>query len=86
MAPANGHIANQTLVGKTSDDIPNDSEAVLPSGDLSVTTANDHELADQEMVLEDGDLEGWDDVESNASEDGASCDDYSEDDFGQIYD
>jgi hypothetical protein len=38
------------------------------------------------MVLEERDPEGWDDVESDASEDGGSDgDDGSEADFGEMY-
>jgi hypothetical protein len=63
-----------------------DPEAVPADGDLEVTTTNNtcHEFADPEMVLEDCDPEGWDDVESDTSE-GGSYDNDSEDDFGDIY-
>ena len=71
-----------------SDNVPTDPKVVLPvpaDGDLEVTTANTcHEFADEEMVLEDCDPEGWDDVESDTLE-GSNYDDDSEDDFGDIY-
>jgi hypothetical protein len=71
-----------------SDNMLTDPETVPADGDLEVTTANNtlahHEFADPELVLEDCDPEGWDDVESDTAE-GGSNDDDSEDDFGDIY-
>lgn len=72
-----------------SDNALTDLETVLAKGDLEVTTVNNacHEFADHEMVLEDCDPEGWDDVESDCdSSEGGGYDDDSEDDFGDIYD
>ena len=86
---ASGCIPNQPMDETSdSDNVPTDPEAVLPvpaDGDLEVTTANTcHEFADSEMVLEDCDPEGWDDVESDTLE-GSNHDDDSEDDFEDIY-
>ena len=55
-------------------------------GDLEVTTANNthHEFTDSEMILEDCDPEGWEDVESDTLE-GNIYNDDSEDNFGDIY-
>ena len=51
-----------------------------------MTTANNthHEFTDSEMILEDCDPEGWEDVESDTSK-GNIYDDDSEDDFEDIY-
>ena len=85
---ASGCIPNQPMDAETSDSFSTDSEAVPADGDLEVTTANNtcHELefADSEMVLEDCDPEGWDDVESDTSE-ASNYDGESEDDFEDIY-
>jgi hypothetical protein len=68
-------------------DVPTDPEAVPDDGDLEVTTVNNtcHEFADPEMVLEDCDPEGWDDVESSEGGSDYNADSESEDDFGDIY-
>ena len=72
-----------------SDNLPTDPEAVLSvpaDGDLEVTTANNthHKFTDSEMILEDCDPEGWENVESDTLE-GNIYDDDPEDDFGDIY-
>jgi hypothetical protein len=89
---ASSCIPNQPMDVETSDNVPTDPEAVLPvpaDGDPEVTTANNtchEEFADPEMVLENRDPEGWDDVESDTSEGGGNDSDYdSEEDFGDIY-
>ena len=67
--------------------VPTDPEALPANGNLHVDTPNNmcHKFADSEMVLEDCDPEGWDDVESDASEGGSNHNDNSEDNFGDIY-
>jgi hypothetical protein len=70
---------------ETSDNVPTDLEALaVPADGLTAANNTCHEFVDPEMVLEDCDLEGWDDVESDTSE-GGSNDEDSEDDFGDIY-
>jgi hypothetical protein len=87
---ASGCIPNQPMDVETLDNVPTvtDPEAMSANEDLEVTTANttSQEFPDSEMVLEDCDPEGWDDVESDSSE-GGNIDDHdvSEDDFGDIY-
>ena|ERR1700734_3197361 len=87
---ASSCIPNHPMDVETSDNVPTDLEALAVPADrdleLEVTTAENtcHEFADPEMVLEDCDPEGWEDVESDTSEDGSNGDD-SEDDFGNIY-
>ena len=87
---ASSCIPNQSMDTETLDNVPTtDPEAMSADEDLEVTTANNtgHEFTDPEMVLDDCDPEGWDDVESDCSEGGSIDDDHddSEDDFGDIY-
>lgn len=92
-ASTSSSIPNQPMDVETSDNVPTDPEAMPADGDLEVTwtTANNacHEFADAEMVLEDHDPEGWEDVESDTSDleepEGGNNDHDSEDDFGDIY-
>lgn len=61
----------------------------LPDGEDSDTCAadkvDDYELDNPEFALEDRDLDGWEDLESDAADD-AVHNPESEDDDGDIYD
>jgi hypothetical protein len=74
---ASSCITTQPMDVESSDNVPEANE------DPGVTTAN-YEFAYAEMVLEECDPDGWDDVESDTSE-GGSNDYDSEEDFGDIY-
>lgn len=85
---AHGPISNPSHIP----DLPRDTDAsdnlseAPPDGDLhAADIADDND--NPEMVLDEHDFEGWDDVESDASEagNGDSGED-SGDDYGGIYD
>lgn len=78
-------MPNQPIDIETSNNVPTNPEAPPADEELQETNNTCHEFADSEMVLEDHDSEGWDDVESDASEGGSNHDNDSEDDFGDIY-
>ena len=90
LTSASSCIPDQPMDVEASDHVPTNPEAVPANGDLNddVATANNmcHDFADAEMVLEDRDPEGWDDVESDNSEGSSNHDNDSEGDFGEIYD
>jgi hypothetical protein len=76
---------------ETSESIVPTDHAVPPVVHDITDAANNEcysESADVEMVLDDRDPEGWDDVESNTSEtvDNLNRDDNSADNFQDMYD
>jgi hypothetical protein len=71
----------------TSDDLFADPEP-LGGRDMHATdmdSSASYESDNSEMALEDRDLEGWEDVEGDTSDDGNDIDHDSEDDYGGIY-
>ena len=74
-------MPNQPMDIETLNNIPTDPEALPADGNLHVDAVNNmcHKFTNSEMVLEDHDSEGWDDVESDASEGSGNYDNDSED-------
>jgi hypothetical protein len=85
-ATTSTRIPSQQMDTETSHCVSTDTEAVS-SVALEVATINDvsYEFVDPaEMVLGDRDPEGWDNVESDVSEDDIRCNADSEDDL-EVY-
>lgn len=65
---------------------PEDPAGDVESNATSFDSNTCDESVDPEMTLDERDLEGWEDVESDTSETGCgNGDDESEDDFEQMY-
>jgi hypothetical protein len=89
--PTSSCILQEDKSIDTSDDLFADLEPLQGGRDTHVTADIDsgsasYESDNSEMALEDRDLEGWEDVEGDASEDGNdNIDNDSEDDYGDIH-
>jgi hypothetical protein len=90
VTPDSACIYEQSTDTNPSDTSSRDPETLTGPQDLhDAGTAGDaacHELGDLEMALYDRDFEGWDDVESDASEAGSACgvDGSENSDYGEM--
>lgn len=68
--------ASSCIPQRSKIDVPDDSDLGQPSGGETTTSFQDNnthdEQDDPELDLEDRELEGWDDVESDDDDDGRS--------------
>ena len=79
-------ILDQSMDVDTLDHAPTDTAGLIVGVEPGTDKSVDLDLRDPEMSLDECDLEGWDDMESDTSEDGHDDADYhSEDDEGWMY-
>lgn len=87
--PTSTYIPDNSRDVDASNDLFADPELPPGEADTHITDVDDNmyrESDNPEMGLEDRDLEGWEDVESDTSENSNGNSDHdSEDDYGGIY-